>query len=237
MLALVAAQLKYQIRSTTTNQKPIWVDIGGGTGWNIEAMAQYVDVPNHFEKVYLVDLSPSLLGVARERFDRLGWENVEIVCQDALEFCQQRAKQADLITLSYSLSMLPNFHGMIDSFASSLNAQGILAVVDFYVQSGIEIQGRKFLGGVLNRHVNWIGRTFWRAWFELDRISLEGARRVRLESFDGTNYTDFRVGLSRALLWHAQKFESKKSSTESSIANSDPVLHLHRPFIVGIHFG
>ncbi len=105
---------------------------------------------------------------------------MEIVCQDALKFCQQHAGQADLITLSYSLSMLPNFHAMINSFASNLNPQGILAVVDFYVQSGIETHGRNFLGGVLNRHVIWIGRLFWRAWFELDRVSLEGARRVQI---------------------------------------------------------
>ncbi len=69
---------------------------------------------------------------------------------------------------------------MINSFASNLNPQGILAVVDFYVQSGIETHGRNFLGGVLNRHVIWIGRLFWRAWFELDRVSLEGARRVQI---------------------------------------------------------
>lgn len=95
-------------------------------------MQAYLDVPNLFSNVYLVDLSPSLCEVARERFDRLGWKNVTVVCQDARAFrlgedlSQQeqsailhhgddahtlrssgRTGKADLITMSYSLSMIP----------------------------------------------------------------------------------------------------------------------------------
>lgn len=95
-------------------------------------MQAYLDVPNSFRHVYLVDLSPSLCEVARKRFDRLGWKNVTVVCQDARRFrldnsrsdqdCRrvQRSKEdaylsrigssagaANLITLSYSLSMIP----------------------------------------------------------------------------------------------------------------------------------
>lgn len=104
--------------------------IGGGTGYNIEAMSAYVSVPDFFSSVYLVDFSPSLCEVARKRFTRLGWNNVKVVCQDArlfrLEdhedvavmpvarrpssgyFSAERAMSggADLITMSYSLSMI-----------------------------------------------------------------------------------------------------------------------------------
>lgn len=108
--------------------------IGGGTGWNIEAMSRFVDVPEFFSSVYLVDFSPSLCEVARKRFTRLGWKNVKVVCQDARTFrledhegpaananavARTRAPGAtyspdgrpsvggaDLITLSYSLSMI-----------------------------------------------------------------------------------------------------------------------------------
>lgn len=106
--------------------------VGGGTGYNIEAMQAYVDVPTFFSNIYLVDLSPSLCEVARKRFVRLGWRNVTVVCEDARTFrlenqedCQldessthlsdeayesnfnSIAVRADLITLSYSLSMIP----------------------------------------------------------------------------------------------------------------------------------
>jgi betaine lipid synthase len=113
------------------------LQIGGGTGWNIEAMSEYVDVPEFFSSVYLVDFSPSLCEVARKRFKRLGWTNVKVVCQDArtfrLEDYESDARGAvvarsptsyysedngsvggaDLITLSYSLSMIVSVYRLI----------------------------------------------------------------------------------------------------------------------------
>ena len=94
-------------------------------------MSAYVDVPEFFSSVYLVDFSPSLCEVARRRFERLGWKNVKVICQDARLFRledhedlghstevarttatmypmadTQNILGADLITLSYSLSMI-----------------------------------------------------------------------------------------------------------------------------------
>lgn len=94
-------------------------------------MASFVDVPQFFSAVYLVDFSPSLCEVARKRFARLGWSNVKVVCEDARRFSledyendaqlapapirppssyfsQKRPEHggADLITMSYSLSMI-----------------------------------------------------------------------------------------------------------------------------------
>lgn len=205
MLGLVAAQLKYKSnRGTYVQRKPIWVDIGGGTGYNIEAMQAYVDVPTFFEKVFLVDLSPSLLQVARRRFCRLGWD-VEIVCQDARTFRLEDYMRkfykdetmfklhysftrtgADLVTMSYSLSMIPDYYCVLDSLPSLLATDGTIGVVDFYVQSIVELSGRTYTGGSFNRHVSWIGRVFWRAWFDVDRVGLEGARRDYLEYKFGT---------------------------------------------------
>lgn len=211
MLGLVAAQLKHKAKQNPNSyKKPIWVDIGGGTGYNIEAMQAYLDVPTFFSKVYLVDLSPSLLDVARKRFDRLGWD-VEVVCQDARTFRLQDYESwhavqksdvllrqssdagdsavvvgAGLVTLSYSLSMIPDYYSVVDSIPSLLSSEGILGVVDFYVQSIVEISGRTYTGGSFNRHVTWLGRVFWRAWFDVDRVGLEGARRDYLEYRFGT---------------------------------------------------
>lgn len=105
------------------------MQIGGGTGWNIEAMSEYVNVPEFFSSVYLVDFSPSLCEVAKKRFERLGWKNVTVVCEDARKFrleeyengmrspsrspalgslTKQRQEHggADIVTMSYSLSMI-----------------------------------------------------------------------------------------------------------------------------------
>ena len=197
MLALVAAQVKHRRDTNQINQKPIWVDIGGGTGWNIEQMQSQLDIPTFFHAVYLVDLSTSLCDVARERFRRLGWNNVYVICQDARTFrlsdyevgveASQRefsigksaydediteSVGADLLTMSYSLSMIPEFHPAIDSIADLLAPGGVVGVVDFYVQNQIEFQSRNYTGGVIDRHCMWISRVFWRTWFELDRVNL-----------------------------------------------------------------
>lgn len=82
-------------------------------------MSAFVPVDKFFDQVYLVDLSPSLCEVARQRFERLGWKNVSVICQDARSFrLPERhvdpkspggaaTDRVDLITMSYSLSMIP----------------------------------------------------------------------------------------------------------------------------------
>lgn len=116
MLQLLAAHLKAQpvALSASASRKPrIWVDIGGGTGWNIEKMDEYLP-HTYFDKIYLVDLCEPLLEVARKRFAAKGWKNVHVLCQDASRFVLPEWESGELdprgsltaITLSYSLSMV-----------------------------------------------------------------------------------------------------------------------------------
>ncbi|KAL8724876.1 MAG: hypothetical protein Q9166_007705 [cf. Caloplaca sp. 2 TL-2023] len=214
MLALAAAQLKFQAQQGLfRHSKPVWVDIGGGTGYNIEAMHTYLDVPGFFSAVFLVDLSPSLCQVARKRFSRLGWD-IKVVCKDARAFRLEDhleklddansvardspeyafagsdlVYKADLITMSYSLSMIPDYYNVIDAMVRLLAPTGLIGAIDFYVQSIVESAGRNYVGGSFNRHVNWLSRVFWRAWFDCDRVSLEGGRRDYLEYRFGTKKT------------------------------------------------
>lgn len=166
-------------------------------------MSKFVSVPDFFRSVYLVDLSPSLCEIARARFARLGWTNVKVICQDARAFRladhepaskmglialnqdeyspEDRPKTlgAELLTMSYALSMIPEFYPVIDSLSALLSPTGIIGVVDFYVQSQVDFQSRNYVGGVIDRHCMWLSRVFWRTWFEIDRVNLEPARRVR----------------------------------------------------------
>ncbi|KAF7504315.1 hypothetical protein GJ744_002504 [Endocarpon pusillum] len=207
MLSLAAAQLKFREGVEEMPKGRIWVDIGGGTGYNVEAMSQFIDVPNYFSRIYLVDFSPSLCKIARRRFSRLGWKNVRIICQDARLFRLENHEtaisdpvepspntnikrsngvKASLVTMSYALSMIPDFHSVIDSIPALLAPSGILSVVDFYVQNAVDVSWRNYGGGSFDRHVNWLGRAFWRSWFEFDRVALEPARRDYLEYRFGT---------------------------------------------------
>lgn len=94
-------------------------------------MSAFVPVDKFFDHVYLVDLSPSLCDVARQRFERLGWKNVTVICEDARSFRLPERKtsggaasdQVDLITMSYSLSMIPG--------RRSLNSTENLRQTDF----------------------------------------------------------------------------------------------------------
>lgn len=76
--------------------------------------------------------------------------------------------------------MIPEFYPIIDSVASLLSTNGIIGVVDFYVQNKVEYQSRNYIGGAIDRHCVWISRVFWRTWFEIDRVTLEPARRVSI---------------------------------------------------------
>jgi len=171
-------------------------------------MGKHLDVETFFRAVYLVDLSPSLLKVAEARFKKLGWSNIKLVCIDCRDFNLQKyegldeqnskaAKGADLITMSYSLTMIPEYYHVVDSIVSLLSVTGIIGVVDFYAQGQVEFQGRNYDGGLLGRHCTWLNRTFWRAWFDLDRVWLDSGRRDYLEYRFGTRLS---INLRNAML-------------------------------------
>ncbi|KAK8072078.1 hypothetical protein PG996_005426 [Apiospora saccharicola] len=259
MLALAAAQLVYRGKQESDNKRRIWVDVGGGTGFNIEAMAKFVDVPNFFTSVYLVDFSPSLCEVARKRFARLGWDNVKVVCDDARKFrledhepsligrapksptisyfSKQRPEHggADLITMSYSLSMIPDYYSVIDSLPSLLAPQGILGVVDFYVQSSVDVSFRNYTGGIIDRHVNFIPRTFWRAWFDIDRVALEPGRRDFLEYRFGTvlnvNNRNCALGYIPYYIWLGTHKRPMSSSLPHEIVEKVDALVTESPYL------
>lgn len=260
MLALAAAQLKVRAQESGSGSKRrVWVDVGGGTGFNIETMAQFVDVPTFFDSVYLVDFSPSLCEVAQKRFERLGWKNVRVVCDDARKFrledhepafpgdrprspglsyfSQKRPTHggADLITMSYSLSMMPDYYSIVDSLPPLLSPNGIVGVVDFYVQSQVDISFRNYTGGSVNRHVNFFGRTFWRAWFDLDRVVLEPGRRDYVEYSFGTilnlNNRNYALGAIPYYIWIGTHKQPVSSSLPHEIVEKVDALVTESPYL------
>ncbi len=136
----------------------VWVDMGGGTGWNIENLASSID---QLQQVYVVDLAESLLAVARDRFQQRGWDNVTTQVADATTFRPPQG-QADVVTFSYSLTMIPDWFAAIDNALAMLKPGGTIGVVDFYVS-------RKFPGSRMVRH-GWFNRTFWPNWFAIDGV-------------------------------------------------------------------
>ena len=161
-----------------------WIDMGGGTGGNLEYFAdvgwgkpaagagppstggpalaaQGGPTLRALRKFYVLDLSHSLLEVAKKRIAAKGWTNVETVEADATTF-QPPGGPVDVVTFSYSLTMIPDWFAAIENALAILKPGGTIGVVDFYVS-------RKFASGDLARH-SWTTRTFWPTWFAMDNV-------------------------------------------------------------------
>jgi S-adenosylmethionine-diacylgycerolhomoserine-N-methlytransferase len=138
----------------------VWVDMGGGTGANLEYLGERAAALKRF---YVVDLSPSLLVLARQRIAERGLANVEAVEADATTFAPGEG-QVDVVTFSYSLTMIPNWIAAVDHAWSLLRPGGRIGIVDFYVS-------RKHPPNGNERH-GWLTRAFWPLWFARDNVFL-----------------------------------------------------------------
>jgi betaine lipid synthase len=111
-----------------------------------------------------------------------------------------------------------------------------MGVVDFYAQSKVDYSFRNYTGGILSRNVSYLSRTFWRAWFDLDRVSLEPSRRDYLEYRFGTvlsvNERNKTMGSIPYYVWlgcHKKPFSSSSLPHEiveriDALATESPLL-------------
>lgn len=138
----------------------VWLDLGAGTGGNVLHAASRI---RGLREVKLVDLSQSLLDVAEKRLENAGIENAtctlaDVTCLDLPD------DSVDLVTFSYSLTMIPDWFAAIESARRVLKPGGTIAVVDFYVS-------RKYPTDRHRRH-GWFCRNFWQLWFASDNVFL-----------------------------------------------------------------
>ena len=160
-----------------------WIDMGGGTGGNLDYFEKRLpgaagnategvpysaggDAPSTGQlaglgKIYVLDLSYSLLEVAKKRIAAKGWTNVETVEADATTF-RPPSGPVDVVTFSYSLTMIPDWFAALENALAILKPGGTIGVVDFYVS-------RKFATDGLARH-SWLTRSFWPTWFAMDNV-------------------------------------------------------------------
>jgi S-adenosylmethionine-diacylgycerolhomoserine-N-methlytransferase len=137
----------------------VWVDVGGGTGANLENLG---DRLRELRQVYVVDLSKSLLAVADQRIQARGWTNVRTLHADATTLTLPEQTPADVVTFSYSLTMIPDWFAALDAAWRLLKPGGHIGVVDFYV-------GRKYPDPPRAKH-SWFTRSFWPIWFNNDNV-------------------------------------------------------------------
>ncbi|MCB1797727.1 MAG: methyltransferase domain-containing protein [Gammaproteobacteria bacterium] len=135
------------------------VELGAGTGRNLLFFGnRLADLD-----VQLVDLCPALLEQARRRTADM--DNVRVVDADVVSWRPERP--VDVVYLSYSLTMIPDWQGAIDNAIGMLKPGGSLGVVDFYVSAAQPAAG-------LERH-GPLARAFWPRWFAHDGVHLDPA--------------------------------------------------------------
>jgi len=155
-----------------------WVDLGGGTGANLDFIPQTV---SQLKRVQIVDLSVSLLERAQRRARDQDWPHVETICGDATRF--EPDYPVDIVTCSYSLTMIPDWFAAIDQAWRMLKPGGVFAVVDFFVS-------RKYADEGYGRH-SWLTRTFWPAWFASDNVFLSSDHvRYLHHRFEAISYCE-----------------------------------------------
>ncbi|MCG6117503.1 MAG: class I SAM-dependent methyltransferase [Aquimonas sp.] len=133
------------------------LELGGGTGRNLEFFPEQRRADLHFE---LVDLCAPLLEVAKHR--TRDWPSVRITLADA---CSHQPDQpVDCVYFSYSLSMIPDWGLALDNALRNLNPGGLLAAVDFHVSSACPPPGRASHSA--------LARAFWPRWFGHDGVQL-----------------------------------------------------------------
>jgi len=137
----------------------VWIDLGGGTGANLEFAG---DRLARLARVHLVDLCSPLLEIAAQRIKKNGWTNVATVAADATSF--DPCELADVVTFSYSLTMIPDWFAAIDRALALLKPGGMIGVVDFHVS-------RKHVEPGRARH-GWLTRSLLPLWFGHDNVFL-----------------------------------------------------------------
>jgi S-adenosylmethionine-diacylgycerolhomoserine-N-methlytransferase len=132
-------------------------ELGAGTGATAAMFGRRLA---RIWRLDLVDLCPSLLAVARERFAAA--RNVRVLESDVLAY--RPAAPLDAAYFSYSLTMIPDWQRALEHALSLLKPGGLLGVVDFIAPQGA------------------LARAFWTRWFRHDGVRLDRAHLERLRA-------------------------------------------------------
>jgi len=179
MLHAIAEYYNERFQSLTKTQKKkirlVWVDLACGTGYNLESFSTSLDA---FSSIYLLDLCVPLTKVAqRDRADKYNNKNspspkIKVILGDATDFDNQELPAAgtvDLVTISYSLVMIPDWKKALANAQRLLKPGGLIAVCDFTLDPGQYDVTKKF----------------WKQTFESDHVFLDEAHLQTLyKQFD-----------------------------------------------------
>lgn len=153
----------------------VWVDVGGGTARNLEFFTVDV-IRKYFKQIYVLDISASLLDIAQRRINQMGLSDIVKVVEhdftdDSVFKKMPALNSVDLITMSYSFSMIPDQQAAIRNATKLLkgNKEGVLAIADFFLEGNYD----DCLPG-FQKKVRSVESKFHKWWFANDHVHLLG---------------------------------------------------------------
>lgn len=151
--------------------KMVWIDIGGGTARNLEFFPVDV-VRKYFKKIVIVDISASLLEMASRRIKAMGLEDIASVVEhdvtkDSLMEVLPKAGTVDVVTMSYSYSMIPDQQAALANCMKLTKKGGFIGVADFFLNGNYDE-----VLSPLQKSFRQMEAAFHKKWFSFDHIHL-----------------------------------------------------------------
>lgn len=108
------------------------VDLACGTGLNFRRIEEWIGPAG---RLIGVDLTDAMLDRARERVEREGWANVELVQSDAAAYVFPEGVDGVLSTAA--ITLVPEYDAVIRRAAAALAPGGRLSIFDFKEPEGV----------------------------------------------------------------------------------------------------
>jgi betaine lipid synthase len=149
----------------------VWIDIGGGTARNLEYFSVDV-IRKYFKSIVIVDISASLLEIAQNRINLMGVQDivrvVEHDCTASSVFTVlPEAGSVDIITFSYSYSMIPDQKAALANAYKLLKPDGLVAIADFFLKGNYDDVLPPF-----SKSMRQLESRFHKWWFSMDHVHL-----------------------------------------------------------------
>lgn len=157
----------------------VWVDIGGGTARNLEFFTPET-IRKYFKKIYIVDISASLLEIAQRRINAMGISDIATVVEHDVTASSVMDKlpklgTVDAITMSYSFSMIPDQQAALTSATKLLKKGGFIGIADFFLKGNHDDE----LSPLFRKLRHWES-LFHKAWFAMDHVHLLGDKQLEM---------------------------------------------------------
>lgn len=135
------------------------LEIGCGTGLNFRLVEERIGPTG---KLIGIDLTDAMLAQAHVRIEREGWENIELIHQDAATY--EFPRDLDGIYSTFALSLIPEAPEIIRRSGHSLKSDGHWSLLDFQIPGkwpGWLVDAMLYLIKPFTPTEDWMARKPW----------------------------------------------------------------------------